>query len=96
MLKICNGKLALKFKENVPNILHDCDIETLITSEKRIQNTIFIENTSEIEITSILKTLNLKNGAGSGGIRPRDIRNNAEEPAKAITSLINSILNETI
>lgn len=95
-LKTVTDNFAIKFKENVTNLIHDCNIKTLTTQEKRIQNSIFIEQTNELEIFNILKCLNLNKGAGVDGIRPKDIRYNAKELATAITSLINSSLDECI
>lgn len=91
-IKTVTENFAIKFEENVSNLIHDCNIKTLATHEERVQNSIFIEQTTETEIFNILKSLNIKNGAGVDGIRPKDIQNNAKELATAITSLINSSL----
>lgn len=95
-IKTVTEKFAIKFKENVLNLIHDCNIITLNNPVQRIQNSIYIQETNEIEIFNILNSLNVKKGAGVDGIRPKDIRFNAEELTKPITSLINSSLDECV
>lgn len=95
-LKTITENFAVKFKENVNNIIHKCEIKTLIQTPRIVQNTIFLENTDEAEISNILRTLNVNKGAGVDGIRPIDIKNNARKLTPVITSLINSSIDEGI
>lgn len=93
-LNIVTNNFAIKFKQNVQNIMHDCDIKTLNSTETRIQNTIYVEQANELEILNILKSLNSNKGAGADAIRPKDIKLNAEQLTPVITTLINTSLNE--
>ncbi|XP_075150930.1 uncharacterized protein LOC142225039 [Haematobia irritans] len=93
-LRVVTENFAIKFDENVKTILHDCNIKTFTYQETRIHNSIYFEETNELEILNILKTLNLKKGPGVDGIRPKDVRNNAEQLVSIITTFVNSSLNE--
>lgn len=95
-LKIVTEEFAIQFKANVQNILHDCDIKTNFSQVIRAQNTIFMEQTNETEILNIIKNINSNKGAGFDGIRPVDIRKNAEIFAPIITNIVNSSLNENV
>ena len=70
---ITNG-FATKFKENVNNVLHICDIKTINSIGTIAQNSLYLEYTNEEEIFNILKTLNSRKSAGIDGIRPMDLK----------------------
>lgn len=95
LVEILNN-FALNFNYNVKKIIHTCDINTLNYSNTSISNSIYVENTTEIEIFNILKTLNVKKGAGIDAIRAKDLKNNALHLTPIITKLINSSLNQAI
>lgn len=93
--EICDN-FAENFNKNVENILHNCEIKTIKQSPVRLQNSFYLRNTSNDEIFNILSTLNIKKSAGSDGIRPIDLKNNAEILTPILTKLINSIINTAI
>lgn len=60
--------------------------------ERRIHNTMYFENTTEIEVITILKTLNVRKNPDIDNIRSVDIKNNADVMTPVITKLINSTI----
>ena len=87
---------SINFNDNVNKLIHNCNIKTINYVETRIPNSIYLSFTSEEEIYNILKTLNIKKGAGADGIRPKDLKNNARYLTPILTKLINSRLENAI
>lgn len=81
-----------KFQENVNKIIHNCNIKTLQHAESTQQNSMFLSQTNEEEIYNIIKSLNIKKGAGADNIRPKDLKSNANVLTPIITILINRSL----
>lgn len=90
------NRFAENFNQNVNRLLHNCSIKTLCTVETTLQNSLYLEQVNENEIYNILKTLNIKKGAGLDHIRPKDLRNNADIFTPLITKLINDSLDNAI
>lgn len=88
-------EFAQKFKENVKNIIHICDVKTSTNMQTSIQNTIYISFTNEEEIYNILKNLNARKSAGADRIRAMDLKNNAKALTPIITRLTNSSIEES-
>lgn len=95
-IKNITEKFAQKFCDNVNNIMHICDIKTINNSPINIENSIYIEYTTEVEIFNILKNLNARKSPGADGIRAVDLKNNAIQLTPVITALINNSLSEGI
>lgn len=89
-------EFAQKFKTNVENIIHKCNIETINYTTPQVQNSLYLEYTNEMEIFNILNNLNMKKSAGADGIRSMDLKNNAITLTPTITALVNSSLSESI
>lgn len=87
-------KFADKFGENVNKIIHNCAIKTIQTTESNVENSMYIEYSTEEEIYNILKNLNARKSPGADGIRACDLKNNAVRLTPVITALINSSLSE--
>lgn len=95
-LKEMPDLFAIKFKENVDNIIHICSISTIPKIPPNMPNTMYMEHTDEREILNILKNLNVRKSAGVDGIRGIDLKNNAYYLTPAITKLVNGSLNEHV
>lgn len=94
--KEISDNFAIKFNANVQNLLHNCTIKTLPEIYTRTTNSMFMNNATEHEIYSILKTLNARKSAGVDEIRSIDLKNNAQSLAPVITTIINSSLHESL
>lgn len=90
------NKFAVNLNENVRNIIHDCNIKTITNTDTTVTNTMYVESASEEEIYNILKNLNIRKGAGSDGIRAKDLKNNARCLTPIVTKLINTSLDQAI
>ena len=72
--------------------LHVCHCKTLVSEVKDvIWNSFYLEYTSETEIFNILRKLQVNKGAGIDGIRPKDLKENAEILCPVVANLINKI-----
>lgn len=94
-IDLCNN-FAVNFKTNVEKTIHLCKIQTIDNTQIRLQNSLYLHETDEIEIFNILNTLNIKKSAGFDTIRPIDLKNNACILTPIVTKLINLIVNSSV
>lgn len=88
------NKFATNFDSNVKKIIHICDIKTFTNpTTTTLQNSMFLLPTTESEVCCILGTLKTNKGAGADGIRPKDLKHNCLFLTRAVTTFINSSIN---
>ena len=90
------NKFVESFEKSVEDITHTCSIKTLSKNDSILEKTIYMEDVEVVEIVNILKSISINKSAGADEIRPKEIRESAEEIAPVIAKLINMSMNEAV
>lgn len=92
---IIANEFAENFNKEIQNVMHHCNKKCLLYNKNYLQQSFYLEITTEQEIYNILQTINTNKGAGIDNIRPIDLKCNADIFAPILTKFINATIEES-